>query len=772
MITYNRSAFGINLLFRLHGSAIYRSCVPAFFAVLFFLLIKALSNHSLIELKDVSYNNEIGDNLGHPYAVGVIITGTTFLIVFRANQGYSRYWEACSSVYQMMSKWMDASSHIACYHMQCDHYDPIKPPSFYSGHELNREFFTRDRERVREVPHQPSEELDVPINSQKAIAAKELSKQRATARSINAVTEEIDADSSNGRASKKKLIPKLRKRPIPSDSVRSGSNGDSVRSKYAATRVVTPMSARDLSRDSQHPRPLLGPARLDGNWGPLFDDAKSTFYCRMSPNEPFTSGKGFASTVGGRTPPLFLQELVHLTSLLNAVALATLRNDVDDAESPLDLYEPGKPWPAVDPSADPLFWGGEHFYSKLARSFMYFLGYGHTDEERRKYNASRPLPVLGGVSDGEIRFLQLARGPHAKTRLCWAWLSEFITRESVEGSTGKVGPPIISRTIQFVSDGMTAYNHALKVMFIPFPFVHAQLSAAFILVMIPAIPYLMDQYTEDLWLGALLSFFAVLCLTGIHEVARDLENPFRNVPNELPVVTLQAQFNEALLTMYAGYHPDLFWDSQELESFRTNSMASNPSGGNGHAPDSRIEDASRRQSREEFPISDSPGRHQDAGSHLEPISEGRQRSQASSISEMETEMGGSKGLDYIEVEERVVDIQDSMTSAKISSVPPQSTPPLLVKSPENSGVGDTNGDGRPPQQLDGTDPESGSAIEAVVPFEDKSQQQSTAPNQNRDDVDRLKLIVEQQSKLMERMLEEQSRMNKLMEILLQSKMGT
>ena len=49
-------------------------------------------------------------------------------------------------------------------------------------------------------------------------------------------------------------------------------------------------------------------------------------------------------------------------------------------------------------------------------------------------------------------------------------------------------------------------------------------------------------------------------LSGIHEVARELENPFRNVPNEIPVVTLQAQFNEALVTMYAGYHPDAFWD--------------------------------------------------------------------------------------------------------------------------------------------------------------------------------------------------------------------
>lgn len=58
--------------------------------------------------------------------------------------------------------------------------------------------------------------------------------------------------------------------------------------------------------------------------------------------------------------------------------------------------------------------------------------------------------------------------------------------------------------------------------------------------------------------------------TEIHYLTRCVlqysfrENPFRNVPNEIPLVTLQAQYNEALLTMYAGYHPDFFWkDSAE-----------------------------------------------------------------------------------------------------------------------------------------------------------------------------------------------------------------
>lgn len=40
--------------------------------------------------------------------------------------------------------------------------------------------------------------------------------------------------------------------------------------------------------------------------------------------------------------PLFLQEAAHLLSLLSAVAMSTLRNDLETAESPLITFTPGR----------------------------------------------------------------------------------------------------------------------------------------------------------------------------------------------------------------------------------------------------------------------------------------------------------------------------------------------------------------------------------------------------------------------------------------------
>ena len=89
-------------------------------------------------------DNELKSEIEHPYAVGMVISGITFLIVFRASQGYNRYWDAATRVYNMQSKWMDASIHTAVYHLQCDHFKSIQPPSFNDYHELNAKFLTRD----------------------------------------------------------------------------------------------------------------------------------------------------------------------------------------------------------------------------------------------------------------------------------------------------------------------------------------------------------------------------------------------------------------------------------------------------------------------------------------------------------------------------------------------------------------------------------------------------------------------------------------------------
>jgi len=244
--------------------------------------------------------------------------------------------------------------------------------------------------------------------------------------------------------------------------------------------------------------------------------------------------------------------------------LSTLRNDLEEAESPLTEYIPNRPWPSVDPDAFHADIEEEMIReSPITRALRYLFGMTRTPKSRTLYNAARPFRVIGGVSDEEIQALQKARGPLAKVALCTMWLQEFISREYLSGSTGNVAPPIISRLYQFTSDGMLGYNQARKIAYIPFPFPHAQITSLFVLTIVVMIPILMLSYVTNLVFGGFLNFCTVLCFTGLHEVSRELENPFRNVPNDIPLNNFQAQFNEALMVMYFGYHPDAWWQVEE-----------------------------------------------------------------------------------------------------------------------------------------------------------------------------------------------------------------
>jgi len=73
-------------------------------------------------------------------------------------------------------------------------------------------------------------------------------------------------------------------------------------------------------------------------------------------------------------------------------------------------------------------------------------------------------------------------------------------------------------------------------------------------------PVLMYSFVNSWWLAYLLDFFTVLCFVSLHMVARELENPFTSVPNDLPLPTIQAEFNESLVSMFAGYNPDAWWE--------------------------------------------------------------------------------------------------------------------------------------------------------------------------------------------------------------------
>lgn len=398
----------------------------------------------------------------------------------------------------MHSKWLDVGTEVASFHLQSNKFKN-KPPAF--GHHPELKSIERERERHNEPNREELEQKIEELQHVDDIVSLRTKLKRWSNSAKKSVKKKRQKEEAESSASPPPSLPVERK------------------VTFSNHVPVIPIDDEDLSQ-------------------------RETFQRVTSKR---VEGEGHAT--------LFLQEAAHLLSLLSAVAMSTLRNDLEGAESPISTFVPGAPWPCEDPDALTADVRRDWTQTKhrVWTVLRYLFGRTRTGASRTLYNAARPFRVIGGVSDAEIQMLQAARGPLAKVALCSMWLEEFICREYMAGSTGGVSPPIISRLFQFISDGMLGYNQARKISYIPFPFAHnqvcvvvplpyvlgpdlnsplrVQMTSLFILVVVAFIPVLMLTFVTSEWLGVILTIVTVMCFTGLHEVSRELENPFQNVPN-------------------------------------------------------------------------------------------------------------------------------------------------------------------------------------------------------------------------------------------------
>jgi Bestrophin, RFP-TM, chloride channel len=368
----------------------------------------------------------------HPYPLGALISALTFLLAFRANFSYNRYWESMTAVHLMHSKWLDVGMELAAFHLQAAIYDQRRPPAFGNHPEIN------SLERARERFNEPTlEELQDQLDDMETvIAEQEMTDSSALFRR---------------KPTRSFLLPEFarrRKRPTkpklgpPMKSI----NGPPMKSINAVRSTYSPNAS--IHRFFAM-RGSIGKAASLEKLQAKVQAAYGSHRQAWDPNKP----------------PLFLQEAAHLLSLMSAVAFSTLRNDLEQAYSPLITFTPGAPFPHVDPDAYTADvrrdWSTTN--SRPLIILRYISGWSRTVKDRTLYNAARPFRVIGGVSDSEIELLQAARGPLAKVALVSMWLQEFMTREYLAGSTGNVATPVLSRMYQHISEGMLGYNQARKV---------------------------------------------------------------------------------------------------------------------------------------------------------------------------------------------------------------------------------------------------------------------------------------------------------------------
>lgn len=558
MIRYRSDLFGLRTLLVWNGSAAFRAVVPASVSTGLVLVYAAYAQD---EIRNIVLNS---------YTITVLVAFFSYLLTTRLNFSYTRWWEAATQCHFMTSKFTDSAVCLASFHYQATFWNPLKPETF--GHEYagnaqgkrGKSHVTSAKQPEDVVllgkslePTRTAEEMAAAVAA--AIAAEEKSSKRGLLSWLNRLVPRRNSPSKSGGGSN--ITTTTPTSPPPTNA--------NINNNVQTSTTTSPSTKHKIKRSAS--APILATKSFKPN-------RKEQIKRHESEHHDQTIA------VVTQEPPVifepsgFLEEAVHLYSLLNAVAMASLRHDVEGCPSPLAEYIPNRPLPPYNPDhfqhrhGHLMVENNDNSESKEEESWLrnrwnetvdgfwsclYFLaGLNRSPKQRTLYNAARPFHVLGGVSEEEAQRLKLARGPVAQVALCQLWLKEFISREHLQGSTGDVGPPIVGRVLHFMSDGMLAYNQCRKVAYIPFPFPHEQMTNLFTFLVVFFFPILYVGFVNSILLACALNFTTMLCFQGIYEVARELSNPYHTVPNDLPLNRFHAQFNESLRILLTGYHPN------------------------------------------------------------------------------------------------------------------------------------------------------------------------------------------------------------------------
>lgn len=150
--------------------------------------------------------------------------------------------------------------------------------------------------------------------------------------------------------------------------------------------------------------------------------------------------------------------------------------------------------------------------------------------------------LIQGLTTREIAFLAAAPEPVFATAM--RIQRSIITRMHAGGM--QAPPPIISRIFQEVSNGLLAYNNAVKMKEVPVPFAYVQFNALLLNLFNIACPIAVACFTDSLVFAIFLSTVIILAFYAIFIVANEMEDPFGVQSTDMPMLSYHEEFCEVL----------------------------------------------------------------------------------------------------------------------------------------------------------------------------------------------------------------------------------
>lgn len=150
--------------------------------------------------------------------------------------------------------------------------------------------------------------------------------------------------------------------------------------------------------------------------------------------------------------------------------------------------------------------------------------------------------------------LQTLKASSSKAELVFLWIQSMILTSVGEGLV-PVPPPILTRVFQNLGNGRIAFNDALQITSIPFPFPYAQTCDCLLVIHWVVSPIVVSQWVSHWSWAFIFTFIQVFILWALNFIALEIQNPFGMDMNDLDCHELQAEMNQSLLVLLT---PEIF----------------------------------------------------------------------------------------------------------------------------------------------------------------------------------------------------------------------
>ncbi|CAJ1419164.1 unnamed protein product [Effrenium voratum] len=149
---------------------------------------------------------------------------------------------------------------------------------------------------------------------------------------------------------------------------------------------------------------------------------------------------------------------------------------------------------------------------------------------------------LNGISERSLQ--HLSRSPdRCETVLLWI---ERLIIEANNKELFDVPPPILSRAFQELSRGMVGVTNVRKIRMIPFPFPYSQYLSLMLIAHWILTPFVASQLVLKAWWAGIIVFVVSTSFWTLFYIAQEIDQPFGEDANDLPVRDMQKEFNMKL----------------------------------------------------------------------------------------------------------------------------------------------------------------------------------------------------------------------------------